>query len=64
MNKESVIQSMKDDNKVTHKMFCSDEFVYMKDSIIYDENDYTMHDFWGLRTDAIWEKGWSIFLGN
>ena len=55
MTKDEAIVQMKNGNKVKHYLFSDDEFIYMKDGSIYDENNYLMEckdahgndiDFW------------------
>lgn len=66
MSKEEAIKKLYEGDKVTHKMFCNDEFVYMKDGDIhnmYDENGTVLISFWQFRQSAVWQKGWSVFTG-
>ena len=71
MNKIEAIEAMKQGHKVTHEWFTDEEYIYMIDGEIYDENDYKMScigannqliTFWTDRTDSSWvEGGWSIY---
>ena len=61
MNKQEAILAMLDGNRVTHQTFTSDEYIYMKDGKIYDEEDFLLYQFWELRTDDCWDNYWSIF---
>jgi len=71
MNKIEAIEAMKQGHKVSHEWFSPDEYIYMIDGEIYDENDYKMScigannqliTFWTDRTDSTWiEGGWEIF---
>ena len=74
MNKIEAIEAMKQGHKVTHEWFSNDEYIYMKNGEIYDENDYKMScigannqliTFWTDRTHSSWiEGGWSIYVEN
>jgi len=62
MSKQEAIQAMQDGHKVTHRFFSSDEFIYMKNGIIYDESNYEMNKFWIYRFSEDWiSKGWTIY---
>lgn len=71
MNKQAAINLMKRNPlvKITHQYFSSEEYIYMKDGDIYDENEYRMTEigpdssinFWTDRTGPEWEEGWSIY---
>lgn len=74
MNKIEAIEAMKQGLKVTHRYFATDEYIYMKNGEIYDENDYKMScigannqliTFWTDRTDSAWiDGGWRIYVEN
>jgi hypothetical protein len=65
MTKQEALQAMKDGKKVTHQLFVDEEFIYIKNEVIYDEKDYPMTggqiDFWTDRKGDKWLYGWSIF---
>ena len=62
MSKAEAIQAMHNGKKVTHYNFSDNEFIYMKDGEIYDENGYSMHgEFWKWRQGECWEKDWSLY---
>lgn len=46
---------------LTHSYFTDDEFIYLKDGKIHDENGYNIDaEFWALRWDEAWQTGWEI----
>ena len=72
MNKQAAINLMNRSPqiKMTHVNFSPDEYIYMKDGDIYDENNYKMKHygpdqewitFWTDRTGPEWNEGWSIY---
>ena len=71
MNRQAAINLMMREPqiKITHQYFSPDEYIYMKNGYIYDENDYQLTgnhfndgiDFWTDRTGPEWEEGWSIY---
>lgn len=72
MNRQAAINLMMrgPQIKITHQYFSPDEYIYMIDGEIYDENDYRMKcngpngqiiTFWTDRTGPEWEEGWSIY---
>lgn len=72
MTKQEAILMMENGNKVKHYLFESEEYIYMKNGKIHDENDYLLEvrdannrliDFWSDRTGEVWEDGW-ILLPN
>jgi len=52
MCKESAMQAMKDGKKVSHPLFFDDQYLYMKDGILHDENDIE----WGDEKCSTWTK--------
>lgn len=64
MNRSQMITALKSGYYITHSLFSNDEFIYMKDSIIYDENDYNMgglsSEFMTIREGDGWENDWQI----
>ena len=58
--------------KITHRLFDSDEYVYGKNGKVYDENGYLFedwvsegigkHDGMRMRVGGSWEDGWDIRL--
>lgn len=69
MTKTEAITLMKNGNRVKHYLFADDEFIYMKDGHLYDENNYLMEhtlpngvfiDFWTDRQDDLWNDGWIV----
>ena len=69
MTREEALQAMIDGEKVTHRFFTSDEYIYMKAQDIFTEEGYnmgTVHDeFWWIRGDRpgseMWLDDWEIF---
>lgn len=57
--------------KITHRLFGSNEYIYGKNGKVYDENNYLFedwtsegvgkHDGVRMRVDGPWEAGWSIY---
>ena len=64
MTKAEAEAAMRDGKKVTHIIFTKDEWLYMVNGIIHDENDYIWGNVyceaWTMRTGGNWDKGWSI----
>jgi hypothetical protein len=71
MTREEALQAMIDGEKVTHRFFASNEYIYMKAQNIFTEEGYdmgTVHDeFWWRRGDNrdgyrhMWHEDWSIY---
>ena len=62
MTKDEAIQAMKKGFKVTHQYFSSDEFIYMENGRIHDENGYDLDDeFWQWRQEDYWLTGWDLY---
>ena len=74
MTREEALQAMIDGEKVTHRFFSDNEYIYMKAQNIFTEEGYdmgTVHDeFWRMRGDNLdgyrqnWLEGWSIYEEN
>jgi len=69
MTKDEALQVMKLGERVTHRFFTSEEFIYMKDHDIYTEEGYNMGtvfgEFWQMRQDEFgWKDGWSLYNGK
>ncbi len=64
MTKYEAIQALRKGEKITHRYFSSDEFIYMKDGTLRDENDYNMSEFWQLRSATEWNDGYEIYQPN
>ena len=60
--------------KITHYLFSSDEFLYGKNGMVYDENNYLFDDWvsvgvgahngFRMRSGQSWEDGWSLYKGE
>jgi len=69
MTREQALQAMIDGEKVTHRFFTSDEYIYMKAQNIFTEEGYdcgtTTQDFWVERGSRLggemWLTDWSIY---
>lgn len=68
MTKEQAIEAMENGDKITHSLFTDEEFIFIKNGEIHDENGYKMRmgnvDFWTDRTHECWQDGYSLFKGN
>ena len=69
MTKNEAILQMQNGHRVTHYLFSDDEYIYMKDGHIHDENNYLLEckdskgnkiDFWTDRQDDSWNDGWIV----
>jgi hypothetical protein len=63
MTKDQAIEAMNAGYRVTHRWFSPDEYIFIRNGILYDENDNYMHlpDFWDVRSTPDWQIDWSIF---
>jgi len=62
MTKQEAIEAMQQGKKVTHYLFTDEEFIYMKNGEIHDENGYNLQsEFWMWRHSKEWLTGWSIY---
>lgn len=68
MTKELALQAMIDGEKVTHRYFTSDEYIYMVAQNIFTEEGYdcgTVNSaFWRERNGENWENSWYIYKEN
>ena len=61
----------KPNQKITHRLFGSNEYIYGKNGKVYDENGYLFedwtsegvgkHDGMRMRVGDSWEDGWNIY---
>lgn len=53
---------MKDGERISHKLFCYDEYLYIdKDGIIRDENGYNFSEGWfSMMEDNDYSEDWFI----
>lgn len=70
MNKIELQQYLNKGYRMTHEYFSDDEYIYLKDGEIHDENGYRMRcngpnnqviTFWTDRQGPEWNDGWSIY---
>ena len=63
VSKEEAFKLMEQGNKICHDYYDDDEYLYMRNSVIYDENGYRMGrksgEFWAKIQK--WETGWNTF---
>ena len=60
MTKDEAINAMQQGDKVTHRLFAGYEYIFMKDGVIFDDDNNAMPNFWVYRWSPYWEKDWSI----
>lgn len=70
MTKNEAIDFMKDNEgvKVCHYHFSPEEYLYMKNGVIYTEEGYIFEDFYSrshngmrIREGKSWETGWKEY---
>jgi len=67
MNKSEAYISMEQGKKITHIYFDSDEFLYIKDGIMYTEDNYRFdnrddgYDGWKDRNSESFQRDWNIY---
>ncbi len=62
MTKEEAIHALKQGARVTHDYFLDNEYIYLEDGKIHDENGYNIDaEFWQHRTQDHWNRNWKIF---
>jgi len=72
MTRDEALQAMIDGEKVTHRFFVDDEYIYMVAQNIFTEEGYncgtTYQEFWvergGRLGSEAWHKDWSIYEEN
>lgn len=61
LTKEEAIEALEKGKKLTHNLFSDDEFIYLKNGDIHDENGYNIQsEFWKWRTAEAFLTDWSI----
>lgn len=63
MNRDFAKQALLRGEKVHLDAWASNEYVYMKDNVVYDENNTPIPQFIGV-IDTLPEFGWTIFVGK
>lgn len=63
MNKDFAKQALLRGEKVHLDVWASNEYVYLKDNVVYDENNTVVPQFIGVM-DTLPEFGWTIFVGE
>lgn len=62
MSKAEAIQQMQQGHKVSHINFSDDEFIYLKNGEIHDEQNLNINsEFWSIRATPEWNSGWFLF---
>ena len=61
MNRNEAKQAMLDGKKVTHDYFNDEEFMYMREGKIYDEQDILHDQFFEIRQAEHWNNNWELF---
>ena len=60
VSKEEAYKLMEQGHKITHEYYTDEEYLCMKNGVIYDESGYRMGTkrdrFWAI--DQRWESGW------
>ena len=72
MTKNEAIDFMRDNEgvKITHYHFAPEEYIYMKNGVIYTEENYIFEDFYStshngmrMRSGYCWQNGWKEYEG-
>lgn len=63
MTKEEAIFAMENGEKVTHRVFLPEEYIYMSSGELYDEDGRHLyqHHFWQQRKGELWDTHWEIW---
>jgi len=67
MNKSEAYKAMEQGKRITHAYFDDDEFLYMKDGVIYTEDNYRFdnredgYNGWKDRSSESFQKDWEIY---
>lgn len=71
MTKTEIIEFMRNNEgaRVTHWLFAPEEYLYMKNGVIYTEEDYLFDDFYSenradgmrIRDTDVWQSGWKEY---
>lgn len=64
MKKEEAKMELITGKKMTHRLFASDEYVYLKGDKIFGEDgdSSSATGFWSSMEGTQWELGWNIFI--
>jgi hypothetical protein len=62
MSKEDIIEALEAGCTVSHRYFMSGEYVKMYgDMMMFEDGvQQSQEEFWGIRTNEVWNSGWSI----
>lgn len=63
MNRDFAKQALLRGEKVHLDAWASNEYVYLKDNVVYDENNTLIPEFIKVM-DTLPEFGWTIFVGK
>lgn len=71
MTKTEIIDFMRENEgiKVTHFLFTPEEYLYMKNGVVYSEEGYIFEDFYSehrcdglrIRSGNMWQNGWKLW---
>jgi hypothetical protein len=61
LTRDQALAMMRAGYKVTHRYFCSDEYLYMEHGIIHSEEGYDFTEGWRERTGGVWDNGWGVY---
>jgi len=66
LSKEEAYNLMERGHKISHEYYSDDEYLFMRNGVILDENGYRMgtkdSEFWTKIQK--WDTGWRTFNGN
>ena len=60
LSKNEAIAAMKRGCKIRHTYFSPNEYIFMIDGNIRDEQGLILRNFWMYRTAQLWQTGWII----
>ena len=65
LTKKEAMQLLKQGHKITHKHFCHDEYIYLKNKKVHTEEGYNVggltSKFMTIRSGSMWNEGWNIY---
>jgi len=67
MNKSEAYKAMEQGKKITHMYFDSNEFLYIKDGVMYEENNNKFdhredgYDGWKDRSSGSFQEDWELY---
>ena len=60
LSKQEALEAMKLGEKVAHRYFSSNEYLYMVGPTIMTEDGYNFNQGWGERNSEEWQTGWFV----